>query len=432
MSLGSCPNGGTWQECTSGSNLFFGCCTSNACSGGCPSSDLRAAGLGTAAGPNFPSNEGSPWPNERCSTGLWWTCAVQTPTFQGCCDSNPCNGVGCPSSQLHAAAFASTPISAGSKASSSTISSSSPTKQTTSTPQLSSRITPGITPTGSTATPKTISDTLQITPTQVTSVVVPISGTSTASGSIQTQTQVPTSSAKTSSTIPIAVGAAVGIVVLAALVAFIIWFLCRRRRLRKPDENHTPPEPSAQVETSENLGGEAKPVVRANTYEAYYPGRPIFGVDNNTSGKLDALHSPGLQTDIPNTPNTPAPPYRNSIQAHSSHNSLQLHEMDSPSASRLKNSDSPTVAQLDSTPVHEMHQSPEPRNSEMAYGLVIASGARESRASELSSTKSVVARKLVGGGNSGRAVVPSSPEQDNERTRKATGQGYTDWQTLNP
>ncbi|KAH6662504.1 hypothetical protein B0J14DRAFT_495950, partial [Halenospora varia] len=161
MSLGSCPNGGTWQECTSGSNLFFGCCISNACNGGCPSSDLRAAGLGTAAGPNFPSNEGSPWPNEKCSTGQWWTCAVQTPTFQGCCDSNPCNGVGCPSSQLHAAAFASSPASATSKVSSSTVSSSSSTKETTSTVQSSSSTIPGTTPFRSTVTPTTASNTAQ-------------------------------------------------------------------------------------------------------------------------------------------------------------------------------------------------------------------------------------------------------------------------------
>lgn len=47
-----------------------------------------------------------------CSQGLFWTCANQTPTFQGCCDADhdPCGGDGvkggCPAGKLHPMRFA--------------------------------------------------------------------------------------------------------------------------------------------------------------------------------------------------------------------------------------------------------------------------------------------------------------------------------------
>ncbi|KAG9228105.1 hypothetical protein BJ875DRAFT_354990, partial [Amylocarpus encephaloides] len=91
-------------ECTVQTPSFQGCCTSNPCNGGagCPASDLRPAGIpenGVVA-----TNE----PNVLCDKAAgfqWWTCSAQNPSFQGCCKSNPCNGVGCPSTDLGPAQF---------------------------------------------------------------------------------------------------------------------------------------------------------------------------------------------------------------------------------------------------------------------------------------------------------------------------------------
>lgn len=96
--------------CTDQMPTFLGCCTSNPCNGvGCPSSDLRAAGMGTGSGPDSTTNDSSYWPNVQCAEGQWWTCSRQTPSFQGCCETNPCGGDGdaggCPSNELSPAAF---------------------------------------------------------------------------------------------------------------------------------------------------------------------------------------------------------------------------------------------------------------------------------------------------------------------------------------
>ncbi|KAF7921422.1 hypothetical protein BELL_0086g00220 [Botrytis elliptica] len=88
--MGSCPLGGDWWTCLDQSPTFFGCCASNPCNGiGCPEEDLLAAGMGTAGGPDASSNDGSYWPNAGCpSGGVWYTCSRQTPSFQGCCDDS--------------------------------------------------------------------------------------------------------------------------------------------------------------------------------------------------------------------------------------------------------------------------------------------------------------------------------------------------------
>ncbi|KAH8660915.1 hypothetical protein BGZ60DRAFT_356551, partial [Tricladium varicosporioides] len=92
---------------------FFGCCNSDPCnSKGCPAADLKPAGLGTAPGPASDTTKnpnGSWYQYEQCSAGQWYTCADISPSFQGCCDINPCSNKGCPSSNLHAASFKSIP-----------------------------------------------------------------------------------------------------------------------------------------------------------------------------------------------------------------------------------------------------------------------------------------------------------------------------------
>lgn len=76
--------------CLDQSPTFFGCCASDPCNGiGCPEEDLLAAGMGTTGGPDASSNDGSYWPNAGCPNGgVWYTCSRQTPSFQGCCDDS--------------------------------------------------------------------------------------------------------------------------------------------------------------------------------------------------------------------------------------------------------------------------------------------------------------------------------------------------------
>ncbi|KAH7371895.1 hypothetical protein BKA64DRAFT_715386 [Cadophora sp. MPI-SDFR-AT-0126] len=134
---GICPVGGDWYTCTAQSPTFFGCCISNPCRGdntGCPTSDLRAAGIGSGTNPDTTEN-GTYFPNTKCAKGQWWTCDVpQRPTFQGCCEVDPCNGVGCPAGSLQPAAFITIPPELSPTA---TATSSSPTSSATRTPTSS-------------------------------------------------------------------------------------------------------------------------------------------------------------------------------------------------------------------------------------------------------------------------------------------------------
>ncbi|CAG8955750.1 hypothetical protein HYFRA_00011616 [Hymenoscyphus fraxineus] len=98
---GTCPSGGLWYECTGITPSFQGCCVTNPCQqNGCPATDLRAAGIPTAG--IVATNE----PNVQCpSTSLWYTCTAISPSFQGCCKTNPCQQNGCPAGDLEAAQF---------------------------------------------------------------------------------------------------------------------------------------------------------------------------------------------------------------------------------------------------------------------------------------------------------------------------------------
>ncbi|KAI9647257.1 hypothetical protein NHQ30_003640 [Ciborinia camelliae] len=142
--MGTCHLGGQWWTCEEQSPTFLGCCLSNPCNGiGCPAGNLTAAGMGTGSGPDAPSDDGSYWPNVSCPNGgVWFTCAKQTNSFQGCCDNssgfNPCNGIGCPTERLHAAAFKTVPATISSTASSATSATSSVTSTASSAASSSS------------------------------------------------------------------------------------------------------------------------------------------------------------------------------------------------------------------------------------------------------------------------------------------------------
>ena len=107
----SCRVGGQWYECEDVNYpAFIGCCSSNPCSGQmCPEGDLYPMSFGSVTSPTVG------YPNHSCPYGgLWYTCANNQITFQGCCESNPCNGDGCPMSDLRAAAVHTVVVAGGS------------------------------------------------------------------------------------------------------------------------------------------------------------------------------------------------------------------------------------------------------------------------------------------------------------------------------
>ena len=98
----SCPSGGIFYACTSGTN-FVGCCTStSACASGCSDGSLQPASFN-------PSYYGQ-FQDQECPAGSqWYTCAATTPPFMGCCKSNPCSGGGCPLGDVTAGFLSSNP-----------------------------------------------------------------------------------------------------------------------------------------------------------------------------------------------------------------------------------------------------------------------------------------------------------------------------------
>ena len=96
----SCPSGGNWYACGTGSS-FVGCCNSEPCDNGCPDGNLEPASFNPAWFGKFPDQE--------CPTGsLWYTCQDTNPPFMGCCKSSPC-GTGCLAGNLTAGFLSSNP-----------------------------------------------------------------------------------------------------------------------------------------------------------------------------------------------------------------------------------------------------------------------------------------------------------------------------------
>ncbi|KAI4722802.1 hypothetical protein E4T48_00823 [Aureobasidium sp. EXF-10727] len=94
----SCPSGGSWYACTTGSK-FVGCCTGSIdpCNEktSCPHQNLKPASFDVA--------EYGTFPDQTCDAdSKWFTCAGTDPAFMGCCKSNPCES-GCPTKDLTAA-----------------------------------------------------------------------------------------------------------------------------------------------------------------------------------------------------------------------------------------------------------------------------------------------------------------------------------------
>ncbi|KAI9705267.1 MAG: hypothetical protein M1820_005265 [Bogoriella megaspora] len=183
----SCPSGGSWYSCGSGSH-FVGCCLSEACANGCPAGNLKPASFDPAYYGDFPDQE--------CSAGDWYTCNKTQPPFLGCCKIKACDQNTCPDEDLAAGFLSNNPALAASF---------SPTGGTTST---------------STATSASSSD-----------------STSATVASISTNT--PTSSSKPSHHTPIGaiVGGAVGgflvLVLAAGLLIYLRMYSSRSRDLHQ-------------------------------------------------------------------------------------------------------------------------------------------------------------------------------------------------------
>jgi hypothetical protein len=261
--------------CTDQTPTFFGCCTSNPCNGvGCPSSDLRAAGMGTGSGPDFSVNDSSYWPNVFCAHGQWWTCAEQTPSFQGCCISNPCANAGCPMGNLFPAAFGTVSSAASTSTSKITPASSSIQTASSSTQTISSSI--KLTASSSTSS-------FQLT-TMTTSAAM--ATTSTSSAGLPTPTTSPGPNIAA-----IAGGAAGGSfagVLLLLIIAFVIW-RCRRRRKSNASPESDPSNPTfgpKGLNSSYNDGQYIHSCLHEHAdgvdVEAYYPRQP--GKTNESPG----------------------------------------------------------------------------------------------------------------------------------------------------
>lgn len=149
-----------------------------------------------------------------CSQGLFWTCANQTPTFQGCCDADhdPCGGDGskggCPASKLHPMKLAH--------------------------PQIISTM-------PQTSTTTNLSFFLTATSTGFTSMVLTSSAYSTTSTTGPSGTLDSTSSTQTSSpdtpnpaNVPAIAGGVGGAVLVLLLALFFLWRCKRRNRRQSP------------------------------------------------------------------------------------------------------------------------------------------------------------------------------------------------------
>ncbi|OAL06170.1 hypothetical protein IQ06DRAFT_76430 [Phaeosphaeriaceae sp. SRC1lsM3a] len=80
----SCPKGGSWYACSTGSN-FVGCCAVNPCASTCSQGSIRPAA--------FVASQHGTFDDASCPTNSnFYTCNSTNPVFMGCCKTgtNPC------------------------------------------------------------------------------------------------------------------------------------------------------------------------------------------------------------------------------------------------------------------------------------------------------------------------------------------------------
>jgi hypothetical protein len=106
-----CPAGGTWYACDAADppSQFIGCCRVDACQSNdaCPGPELAPASFD-------PASEGT-FADQNCTQyaaaggrppARFYTCALTSPPFMGCCRSDPCAHGGCPAADLVQAVLA--------------------------------------------------------------------------------------------------------------------------------------------------------------------------------------------------------------------------------------------------------------------------------------------------------------------------------------
>ena len=359
----SCPSGGNFYACETGTR-FVGCCRRQPCdSVGCTAGTLEPASFGGKFHGLFP--------DQQCSSGLWYTCNGTAPPFMGCCESNPC-AKGCPaadlapgfldSNPLVAAPFLSTAKASASLKPNSRSISSSASRSSNGAP--SSSIGAISSSTGITASPVGASS-------SSTTAAQPQSTTESASGRISP-------------------GAIAGIVVggiafiaLLILIAIIVYFHRRKTATAAPAEPMRV-EKDGEVVQSEQVYHHYTP---HEIHEA--PGddgitqdvKDPMNLGNNDQPKSSTDRSCVLNDDAGSAYPSPSPAY--SPGQHPSSRSppghLPLNELDSPSTPFLRHQDSHQSFELPLSPgrandVHAPVQSGMP-----SEGLGINLAARSSR-----------------------------------------------------
>jgi hypothetical protein len=222
----SCPSGGTWYACTSGSS-FVGCCNTDPCQLGCSDGSLQPASFDPAFYGQFP--------DEQCSTGSrWYTCAKTSPPFLGCCKSNACKAGACPVGDLTAAflssnaALAAPFLNGSTSSTSAAVPSSSSSTSSTDVPSTSSLSKFSLLSSTTQAVPSSAPTTVYIY-----SIISSPSISSSTTGPIPTDVAAQSKSSHVPAPRPMPTGAiAGGAVGGVAVVAFMlgIFFFCFRRR----------------------------------------------------------------------------------------------------------------------------------------------------------------------------------------------------------
>lgn len=239
----SCPQGGDWAACNFGSR-FVGCCleASAACVDGCSQENLKPA--------SFLKERYLDIPGSTCPKGSeWYTCASTTPTFLGCCTSNPCTQNGCPSKDLRAANLSMSEAEAG-------LYSAIPDPAATQTPSTS-------------LSPSSTSSTTLLAGSSAISELSPSSTSHTSIGAV-------------------AGGIVGGIAVIALLAALALFLIRRRRRQRHSSTAIAPPDSDKETPASSFQGSSTFPTP---FHELETPPPDPWHIP---TGKVHELPSPGL------------------------------------------------------------------------------------------------------------------------------------------
>ncbi|KAK3071135.1 hypothetical protein LTR53_009178 [Teratosphaeriaceae sp. CCFEE 6253] len=99
----SCPSGGSFYACASGSR-YVGCCLTNPCDTGCFAGQLVPA--------SFEASQWGQFPDQQCDSGAFYTCIYASQgntTFLGCCASNACSAGSCSGDALAGAYLSNNP-----------------------------------------------------------------------------------------------------------------------------------------------------------------------------------------------------------------------------------------------------------------------------------------------------------------------------------